>query len=240
MEPPPPASTSPNGLVRINAASFGYAGHTVLSGVDLAIQAGDFLGILGPNGSGKTTLFRGLLGLIRAQTGTVERRAKRIGYVPQLETLDAAWPLSVLEVLLMGVPHRVRLADKREALRHLVAVGLEDKQKALFASLSGGQRQRVLIARALMGTPELLCLDEPTSGVDRKSKAEIMALLETINRRGPAILMVAHELEWLERYAKGALWVADGGVRYLAREEIREGASSLFAFDVAPAEGTLP
>lgn len=224
------ASSAP--LVSVRGAQLGYRGQSILRDVHLEIEPGAFLGIFGPNGAGKTTLFRGLLGLIKPMAGTIARRDPRlsIGYVPQLETLDAAWPLSVTEVLLMGAHGRVSASDKREAHAHLKRVGLGDRAKALFASLSGGQRQRVLIARALMGAPELLCLDEPTSGVDQPNKAEIMSLLASINQQanGPAILMVAHELEWLEECAKGALWVQGGTVRRLAEDEIRQGAHSLF------------
>lgn len=229
-------------LIEVRGASFGYRGHAILERVELSIEPGAFLGILGPNGSGKTTLFRGLLGLIKPLSGTVVRRAERlrIGYVPQLEALDVAWPLSVLDVLLIGVPRRVRRADKDEARSHLERVGLAGKERSLFAALSGGQRQRVLIARALMGAPELLFLDEPTSGVDRPNKAAIMKLLAAINAGGPAVLMVAHELEFLERYAKGALWVQDGGVRFLEHDRIREGAASLFGFDGNAQEAACP
>jgi ABC-type Mn2+/Zn2+ transport system ATPase subunit len=219
-------------LLSVRGAQLGYRGQTILRDVHLEIEPEAFLGILGPNGAGKTTLFRGLLGLIKPMAGTISRRDSclTIGYVPQLETLDAAWPLSVTEVLLMGAHGRVSTSDRREATTHLERVGLADRAKALFASLSGGQRQRVLIARALMGAPELLCLDEPTSGVDQPNKAEIMNLLASINQqpKGPAILMVAHELEWLEACAKGALWVQGGVVRRLARDEMRRGAHTLF------------
>jgi len=211
----------------VSGAAFGYRHKPVLTGVDLTVHPGEFLGIFGPNGAGKTTLFRGLLGLLKPLAGTVERRrGLEIGYVPQLETLDPAWPLSVREVLLMGAHRRVGRRDREEASRHLDEVGLAGEERALFAALSGGQRQRVLIARALMGAPDLLCLDEPTSGVDQPHRTEIMELLTEITGRGPAVLMVAHELEGLEQHARGALLVQDGGVTQVAAGDVR--GSALF------------
>lgn len=222
----------------MSGAAFGYRHKPVLTGVDLTVHPGEFLGIFGPNGAGKTTLFRGLLGLLKPLAGTVERRrGLEIGYVPQLETLDPAWPLSVREVLLMGAHGRIKAADREAAAQHLDEVGLAGKQRELFASLSGGQRQRVLIARALMGTPDLLCLDEPTSGVDQPHRTEIMELLGAIRARGPAILMVAHELSSLDRVATGALLVENGTSRRLAADALRSGAAAVYGGALpAPAE----
>jgi ABC-type Mn2+/Zn2+ transport system ATPase subunit len=210
-------------LIQVRGADFGYGQKRILAGVDLAIENGEFLGILGPNGAGKTTLFRGLLGLIRPQAGVVERGRTRVGYVPQQEKLDAAWPLSVLEIIKMGIRHRITKADRREAHESLAKVGLEDRASATFANLSGGQRQRVLIARALMGSPEVLFLDEPTSGVDRPNQILIMDLLRELNESGeqPAILLVAHEVDLLGQVARGALWVDDGAVERVGDEEFK-------------------
>lgn len=213
-------------LIRVQAADFGYGKTSILKGVNLAIEAGEFLGILGPNGAGKTTLFRGLLGLIRPMAGSLERGATRVGYVPQQEKLDPAWPLSVLEIIKMGLAHRVTKTDRANAHANLERVGLGDRARATFSQLSGGQRQRVLIARALMGSPEVLFLDEPTSGVDRPNQMLIMKLLQELNDegRGPAILIVAHELELLAKPATGALWVDEGTVTRLDKEKFAGGS----------------
>lgn len=220
-------------LIRVQAADFGYGKKSILTGVDLNIDAGEFLGILGPNGAGKTTLFRGLLGLIRPMVGNVERGRTRVGYVPQQEKLDPAWPLSVLEIIKMGLAKRVTKSDRAMARANLERVGLGDRAHAVFSQLSGGQRQRVLIARALMGSPEVLFLDEPTSGVDRPNQVLIMELLRELNDegRGPAIMIVAHELELLSDVATSALWVDEGTVSRLDREEFAggRGIEALFA-----------
>ncbi len=207
-------------LLRLQRASFGYGGRAIVSDVSLEIDVGAFVGIVGPNGAGKTTLFRGMLGLIPPLAGGVERFDTRIGYVPQRETLDPIYPLSVQEVVHMGAYGRLRgwrgLARSERALARaaLARVGMEPRARDAFAALSGGQRQRVLIARALMARPELLILDEPTSGVDRGAQKQILDLLIELNRdEHLAILLVSHQIGMVREVVRGALWVSGGSVR---------------------------
>jgi ABC-type Mn2+/Zn2+ transport system ATPase subunit len=227
-------------LVRMRGVSLGYGTRPIVAGVDLEVGSGQFLGIVGPNGAGKTTLFRGLLGLIPPLAGSVERLTSAIGYVPQRESLDPIFPLRVDEVVHMGAYGRLaglrtlRLAERELARRSLARVGLLDESKAPFATLSGGQRQRVLIARALMARPELLLLDEPTSGVDRAAQTVILDLLRDLHlREGLAILLVSHQVHLLRDAVSEVLWVAKGRVeRGSARELLRpERLDQLFAAD---------
>jgi zinc/manganese transport system ATP-binding protein len=182
-------------------------------------RAGRFLGIVGPNGAGKTTLFRGILGLIEPLGGTVEREDVALGYVPQRETLDALYPLTAHEVVEMGAYRRlsklrlVSRADREASSAMLARVGLAEKSATRFSSLSGGQRQRVLIARALMTRPNVLLLDEPTSGVDRGAQALILELLRELHRDGLSILLVSHQLALVRDAVDEVLWVAGGVVR---------------------------
>ncbi len=206
-------------LLRLQGAAFGYEGRPIIAGVDLEVGPGQFLGIVGPNGGGKTTLFRGMLGLIPPLAGRVERLTRSIGYVPQRESLDPLFPLRVDEVVHMGAYGRLsglrRLrADERELARECLArVGLTERARDLFALLSGGQRQRVLVARALMAKPELLLLDEPTTGVDRSAQRAILGLLRELNdREGLTILLVSHEIALLRETVEEVLWVAGGHV----------------------------
>jgi zinc transport system ATP-binding protein len=213
-------------LLRLSGAAFGYGQDPVVSGVELEIGAGDFLGIVGPNGAGKTTLFRGMLGLIGPLAGRVELLARSIGYVPQRDTLDPIFPLQVAEVVHMGAygrlsgMRRLRAADRRLAAEILERVGLAEHAGAPFASLSGGQRQRTLIARALMVRPQILLLDEPTSGVDRAAQRAILELLLELNREGVAVLLVSHQLGLVREAVQKVLWVADGRVRAGRPEEL--------------------
>jgi manganese/iron transport system ATP-binding protein len=206
-------------LVRLAAASFGYGRHVVVSGVDLEIGAGRFLGIVGPNGAGKTTLFRGLLGLIAPQAGRCERAPAAVfGYVPQRESLDANYPLRAREVVEMGGYARLtgfgRLGrrDRAEARALLARVGLADECERSFSELSGGQRQRVLLARALLVRPSVLLLDEPTSGVDRGAEERILRLLAELRGEGLTILICSHAIAMVRDAVEEVLLVADGKV----------------------------
>jgi ABC-type Mn2+/Zn2+ transport system ATPase subunit len=207
-------------LLRLTQACFGYRGKPVVRDVDLEIQPGQFLGIVGPNGGGKSTLFKGCLGLIAPLAGRVERFTRRLGYVPQREHLDSIYPLRVDEVVHMGAYGRLRgwrglsTEDRRLAQECLERVGLAPRTREQFSALSGGQRQRVLIARALMARPELLLLDEPTSGVDRGAQQQILELLLDLNRRERiAVLLVSHQLQMVREAVGEVLWVGGGRVQ---------------------------
>jgi zinc transport system ATP-binding protein len=177
-------------LVEISGLSVRYGGETVLSDVDLTIARGEIVTIVGPNGSGKTTLLRAVLGAVAA-TGTVRRKpGLRIGYVPQKLALDATLPMTVRRFL--DLPRRVSDAEAGSAMAR---TGAEDLAGRQMAELSGGQLQRALLARALLGEPELLLLDEATQGLDQPGSAEFYRLIEEVRRDlGCAVLMVSHEL----------------------------------------------
>jgi ABC-type Mn2+/Zn2+ transport system ATPase subunit len=207
-------------ILALEGAAIGYGGRAVLSGIDLAVHAGDFLAVVGPNGGGKTTLVRTLLGALPLVEGRLVRpRPLRVGYVPQREHVDAIWPFRVAEVVLMGRvpalgPLRRPGAPDREAVRAALAkVGIEDLAGRWYGELSGGQRQRTLIARALAADPELLALDEPTNGMDPGAELATMDLLRDLQRGAPlAIVMVSHRIEAVANYAR-ALAFADRDAR---------------------------
>jgi ABC-type Mn2+/Zn2+ transport system ATPase subunit len=195
-------------LVRFERVSCGYDGLPVLRDVDLSIARGAFVGIVGPSGAGKTTLLRAMVGMVPRVTGcvsvagrTVGRgRTPGVGWVPQLETVDWNFPATVREVVLMGRwmerPWRA-WATKEERdrvtwlLERLGIGGLADRH---IRELSGGQQQRVFLARAMVGDPTLLLLDEPTSGVDLKTRDDILHLLASLNADGVTIVLTTHEL----------------------------------------------
>lgn len=193
-------------VIEIQDASFAYDTEPVLEHVDLTVERGEFLAIIGPNGGGKTTLLRLIVGLLKPTHGRISvfgkppgREPARIGYVPQHGNLAPGFPATVEQVVLMGLPHSRRhgptfWSDER-ALAHeaLNRTGVEALADQPFSALSGGQRQRVLIARALITRPELVLLDEPLSNIDPYGR---QCIVETLTALGAdiTIVMVSHDL----------------------------------------------
>jgi ABC-type Mn2+/Zn2+ transport system ATPase subunit len=201
-------------LVALEGATVGYRA-PLFGAVTFAVRAGDFLAIVGPNGGGKTTLLRSLLGVLPLLGGA--RRAApllRVGYVPQRDQVDAIWPLTASEVTLMGrapllaAGRRPGRADREVARLALERVGVGHLAERPFRDLSGGQRQRTLIARALTAEPQLVALDEPTSGMDPAGELDVMDLILDLNReRGLAVVMVSHRLDAVAAYASQLAFV---------------------------------
>ena len=187
-------------LVEVRSASFGYDGAAVLSEVSLAVRPGAFTGIVGPSGSGKTSLLRLLLGTAKPQHGSVVRQpGLAVSYVPQLETVDWNFPVTVAECVLMSRPTRRLLpwptrAERADVEQVLERLGIADLAGRHIRELSGGQQQRMFLARALLRRPQLLLLDEPTSGVDVQTRHEVLHLLDDLHRDGLAIVLTTHDL----------------------------------------------
>ena len=178
-------------LMQANNITVSYGGKQVLDRVNLSIMPGEIVTIVGPNGSGKSTLLRVLLGALDPQKGTVKRQdGLRIGYVPQRLQIDPSLPITVRRFL--DLPSRVSEVNAVAALK---TAGLPDVSKQQMTSLSGGQFQRVLLARALLGKPQVLMLDEATQGLDQPGSASFYRQIEAVRQDiGCAILMVSHEL----------------------------------------------
>lgn len=205
-------------IIECTDVSFSYGDTEILHDVYLAVHRGDYLGIVGPNGGGKTTLLKIMLGLLSPNHGTVKlfgediRTFKdwwKIGYVPQKATsFDANFPATVFEVVLMGTYgkrglfKRTRQEDIQAAHDALEKVEMLDAADRLIGDLSGGQQQRVFIARALVNKPEVIFLDEPTTGVDEKNQKEFYELLRTLNKKYDVTLaFISHDLHALEQEA---------------------------------------
>lgn len=208
----PPPGDGHQAIVSLQAASFGYTSHPVVSGVTLDIRAGEVVAILGPNGSGKSTLVKGLLGLNShlggeaALFGTPIERFRdhaRLGYVPQRHTLSTSVRATVAEIVAIGrLPHQGWLGrsnneDRRIIQESLALVGLADRATVDVSTLSGGQQRRVLIARALAAQPDVLMMDEPTAGVDLANQEVLSQVLARLARRGATMMIVTHELRAL-------------------------------------------
>jgi len=192
-------------LLACQNAAFAYEGATVVEGLDFAVNAGDYLCIVGENGSGKSTLMKGLLHLKQPASGTVSlgegMKAGEIGYLPQQTAAQKDFPASVHEVVLSGRlsgrgfrPFYSK-ADRRETAENMRRLGVESLRNRCYRELSGGQQQRVLLARALCATRKLLLLDEPVAGLDPIVTRELYELIARINREmGVTILMVSHDI----------------------------------------------
>ncbi|MQG45585.1 MAG: metal ABC transporter ATP-binding protein [SAR202 cluster bacterium] len=206
-----PHQSGPGGpgepIVEIKAVTCGYEKQQVLTDVSLTIMPGDFVGLLGPSGSGKTTLLRTVLGAVDLYEGEVlvngvatTKKRPRVGYVPQLETIDWNFPVTVQEVVMMGRTMENKLfpwyrkEEKDLAAEMMSRLGILDLADRHIRELSGGQQQRVFLARALISSPQLLLLDEPTSGVDIKTRDDVMHLLHDLNHDGVTIIITTHEI----------------------------------------------
>ncbi len=219
-----PATGAP--VVHLRSASVAYDGRTVLHDVDVRVDAGEVVAVLGANGSGKSTLVKAVVGLLPLATGTLELFGTprerfsdwtRLGYVPQRAGAATGVPATVREVVATGrlalSPfRRPRAADRRAVERALEVVGLSSRADDSVGTLSGGQQQRVLIARALTCEPDLLVLDEPTAGVDLASQTALASTLTGLVGAGTTILLVTHELGPLTTLVRRAVTLADGRV----------------------------
>jgi len=197
-------------FVELEGVGVSYGEVRVLDAINLTVEPGDFLGIIGPNGSGKTTLLRVMLGLLEPQEGSVRlfgqppaafREWRRLGYVPQRASLDPSLPVTVQEVVASGLVaslsllQRIGRAQRARVTEALARVGMEAHAHARIGALSTGQQQRVLIARALVSDPELIVLDEPTGGVDPEAQTSFYAMLHHLNReREVTLVLVSHDI----------------------------------------------
>ncbi|NCG08766.1 MAG: ATP-binding cassette domain-containing protein [Verrucomicrobia bacterium] len=197
-------------VVCLKGVHFAYGSQVVLEDADFDIHAGESVCMVGPNGGGKSTLLKLILGLIKPAGGAVLlfgesplQSRNRVGYVPQQVAFDPLFPISVLEVCLMGSMRGRSLgwaskAERADALAMLDSMQLADLARTPFSSLSGGQRQAVLVARALMAKPDLLVLDEPTAHVDVASAARLMDGIRALGE-DMTVLMVSHDLSFVAR-----------------------------------------
>lgn len=191
---------SGSALLEFEGVTGGYGGEPAVHDVDLVVEPGAFVGLVGPSGSGKTTVLRIALGALRPTSGRVQRAdGMRLAYVPQTETVNWDFPVTVSQTVLMArTSSRILPWPSAEERRQVDAVleqlGLEGLASRHIRELSGGQQQRVFLARALLARPQLLLLDEPTSGVDVRTRHEVLHLLADLNADGIAIVLTTHDL----------------------------------------------
>jgi zinc transport system ATP-binding protein len=217
------AMSQPQPIIELDHVTVTFQDLLALDDVSLTVTAGNFLALIGPNGAGKTTLLQVILGLVRPVSGSVKTFGKspadlaggrsRIGYVPQIMSVDLNFPVSVGEVVLMGRYGRIGLfrrpaaADRAAALQAMKRVGIADLADRPIRRLSGGQRQRAFLARALANEPDLLLLDEPTTGVDAASSESLYELLRMLHADGITMLVVSHDVGVVASYVEGVVCI---------------------------------
>jgi len=220
-------------LVRFERVTCRYGRDPVLVNVDLEIGAGEFVGVVGPSGSGKSTLLKAIAGSVEPIAGRIRRASDlSIGYVPQVETVNWYFPVTVREAVLMARidgrrlpwPSRQEVVEAQEVLERLGLEGLADRH---IRELSGGQQQRVFIARAMLGRPRLLLLDEPTSGVDVRTRHDVMHVIHDLHHEGLAIVLTTHDLNGIASHLPRLVClnrevIATGSPRQVITSEVLE------------------
>lgn len=206
-------------VLELNNVSFRYGDNEVLKDISFVVPEGDYLGVIGPNGAGKTTLLKIILGLLQPATGSAKLFGKdvrkfkewsRIGYVPQKATnFDAGFPATVEEVVLMGryagkgLLKAVNQIDRDFVREALELVDMWNYRNRIIGDLSGGQQQRVFIARALAAKPEVIFLDEPTTGIDEVASESFYALLKKLNQElKMTVILISHDVDMVVKEAK--------------------------------------
>ncbi len=209
-----------------------YEKNPVLWDINLSVPTGKLIGIIGPNGAGKTSLIKAVLGLVPHLSGKVEffgqtlkETRRRIAYVPQRESVDWDFPITVLDLVLMGRYGRlgliqwIRKADREAAQRYLKMVGMEEFKDRQISQLSGGQQQRVFLARALLQEAEIYFFDEPFAGIDLATEKLVVDILKDLRDRGKTIFIVHHDLNSVESYFD---WLIILNMRLVACGEVED------------------
>lgn len=212
-------------LIKINNLSFAYNKNTppLLKNVNLDIPKGVYLSIVGENGSCKTTLIKLILGLLTPISGSITVDTDNIAYVPQrLDGFNSQFPISIYEILKIHAKS-LKLDPKSSSIDVLEKVNMLKFKENLIGNLSGGQQQRVFIARALIGNPDLIILDEPSTGVDVKNQQEIYSLLSKINKeQGTTIISIEHNMDIALKYSTHILTINNGKLTLQSNKDFRE------------------
>lgn len=215
-------------MIKFNNVTLGYGKDIILENLNFEIKEKEFVGLIGQNGSGKTTIFKAITGILKPIKGEVVKDSKvKIGYVIQRQHLDTIFPFTVEEVVLMGryktigVLKPITKEDRQKVLETLDLVGISELKDKHYRDLSGGQRQRVLIARALVGEPNVLLLDEPTNNLDVKGEEQVLKLVEKLHiKLGLTIILISHTLLTVLNYVDRVFFLKDKRLKQYTVKEI--------------------
>lgn len=191
-------------MLELRNVTFAYTSKIVLKDVNLKVDDGEFIGLIGLNGAGKSTLLKLMLGINKPQSGEIENTFKRRSFVEQVTpTSDKLFPATVEEIVSLGLGykplHFTTREDKKKISETLEAMGVKGCEKKSMGELSGGQQQRVRLAKAIVSNPELLILDEPTTGMDEDGRKAFLSMIEDMHKKNHmTIIIVSHALEELK------------------------------------------
>jgi len=226
-------------LIEVKNLCFGYGSERILNKINFSVRQGDFTAIIGSNGTGKSTLLKLLLGELTPEEGSISLLGEdikslnkwyKIGYVPQNSVSNGGgFPATALEIVKANLYSQIGFMNfpKKEhtqkAIYALQLVGMENYAKSLIGNLSGGQRQRVMLARVLVNEPEIMLLDEPTTGVDVKSAEVLYELLSKLNNEKLlTIVMVTHDVARASLYVSRTLCLENGTMIELKPDQLNE------------------
>ena len=204
-------------LISVKNVSFSYENDEVLNNINCEIESGDYIGIIGGNGTGKSTLIKLLLGELKATSGEIALRTNKIGYIPQnAGQISKDFPATVFEVVSAGLYKKIGLfrfmnkEHKKSIDKALEIVGMSEYKNRLIGKLSGGQQQRVVLAKMLVSDPEIIFLDEPSNGIDKKSEKMLYKLLEKLNKeKNITILMITHDITGISKSVNRVFFLED-------------------------------
>lgn len=218
---------APPGAIALRGLTLGYDRHPAVHHLDGIIPAGALLALVGPNGAGKSTLLKGIVGEIRCLDGRIDRPGgvDAIAYLPQAGEIDRSFPLSVLDLVAMGRWRRLgfwrsALPDRRTLVSALAAVGLLGFEDRLIGTLSGGQFQRALFARLIVQDARIILLDEPFTGIDGRTTADLIALIRGWHGEGRTIVAALHDLHQVKAHFPTTLLLAREPVAWGATETV--------------------
>ena len=208
-----------NSILEVKKLIIKYDKVEAVNDISFTVDKGDFIGIVGPNGSGKTTLIKGLIGLIPVAEGSIkytkEESQNIVGYLPQRTSVnDRIFPAKVFEIISTGLlinkkePRRISKSDLYKADEIMKKLDIHNLKNEKMGKLSGGQQQRVLLARAMVSSPQILFLDEPTAALDPKIREEFYKLLSDLSEtENTTIILVSHDIGSVGRFTKKMMYL---------------------------------
>jgi len=214
-------------LITLENVNMSYEGKKVINNLNMSVESGDYLCIVGENGSGKTTLLKGLVGLKKIDSGSISfgegLKQREIGYLPQQTDVQRDFPASVKEVVRSGrigmklMKPFYNREDKKIAEDAMSKLEISDLSDKCYHELSGGQQQRVLLARAICAGEKLLILDEPVNGLDSNSAQEMYEIIKRLNNDGMTVIMISHDMNKVIESAKKILHIGNNEILFYGK-----------------------